>query len=75
MVWPLLRMVWFCMMMDGMVMIEDGRMGVVAMIEDGTVWCCMMLDGMVMIENGRVGDVAYIEDGMLLYDDGRYGHK
>jgi hypothetical protein len=32
------------MMIDGMVVIEDGRMGVVAMIEDGTVLCCMMMD-------------------------------
>ncbi len=37
-----------------MAMIEDGRVGVVAMIEDGTVWCCMMLDGMVMIKDDRV---------------------
>ncbi len=34
-VWPLLRMVWFCMMMDGIVMIKDGRVGGVGMIEDG----------------------------------------
>ncbi len=46
-VWPLLRMLWGCLMMDDMVMIEDGRTGVVAMIEDGTVWCCMMVDSTV----------------------------
>jgi hypothetical protein len=28
-------MVFFCMMLDGMVMIEDGRVSGVAMVEDG----------------------------------------
>ena len=55
-------------------MMEDGRVYGLAVIEDGTVWCCMMLDGMVMIENGRVGGVANIEDGMVLFDDGLHGH-
>jgi hypothetical protein len=36
-VWSLLRMVWCCMMIDGMVMIEDGRVGGVAVVEDGMV--------------------------------------
>jgi hypothetical protein len=25
-------------------MVENGRVGVVAIIKDGTVWCCAMLD-------------------------------
>jgi hypothetical protein len=55
-------------------MMEDGRVYGLAVIEDGTVWCCMMLDGMVMIEDDRVGGVAMVEDGMVLYDVGWYGH-
>jgi hypothetical protein len=55
------------MMLDGMVMIEDGR---VVWLLLRMVWCCMMMDGMLMIEDGRMGVVAMIEDGTVLHDDG-----